>query len=242
MNCPRCGCALPDDSEFCQYCGAKLSSEVESTTMPDIQTAGSSNQDTQQPSQLPLPSSGTETVFPPQKAEASGGKKELRKFCGGLIGPEAKRCFPCGKQFFKFSLKTISITVLILALIALAGLNVYQYISNNSIIAGLEQQLETVKQEIESKNATIIKQQSTISTQRNEINELNSSLKSVRELLWDSLDKSIFMDDYVVIVADDGTKQYHKYGCEDLDLSYFWVYNEQAAISKGYHAHSNCCN
>ena len=24
MNCPKCGLALPDDSEFCQYCGSKL--------------------------------------------------------------------------------------------------------------------------------------------------------------------------------------------------------------------------
>lgn len=29
MNCPKCGYALPDDSEFCQYCGEKLSVHIE---------------------------------------------------------------------------------------------------------------------------------------------------------------------------------------------------------------------
>ena len=24
MNCPKCGMTLPDDSEFCQYCGERI--------------------------------------------------------------------------------------------------------------------------------------------------------------------------------------------------------------------------
>lgn len=49
-----------------------------------------------------------------------------------------------------------------------------------------------------------------------------------------------FWNEHAVIVADDGTKKYHKYGCEDLGLSYFWIYNSEAAEGMGYKPCSKC--
>lgn len=46
-----------------------------------------------------------------------------------------------------------------------------------------------------------------------------------------------FLDNCVVIVADDGTIKYHTYGCDKLDLSCgFSVYSPEEAKSKGYKA------
>ena len=51
----------------------------------------------------------------------------------------------------------------------------------------------------------------------------------------DNLFKVIFFDSHAEIVGDDGTKVYHKYGCSKLDRSNgFWIYNTEAAESKGY--------
>ena len=51
-----------------------------------------------------------------------------------------------------------------------------------------------------------------------------------------------FYDRHVVFVADDGTKKYHNYSCEYLDLSYFWAYNTEAAEDRGYKPCSHCCD
>ena len=38
MKCPHCGNYLPDDSEFCQYCGVKLG-VLQSADIPDAETS-----------------------------------------------------------------------------------------------------------------------------------------------------------------------------------------------------------
>jgi len=53
-------------------------------------------------------------------------------------------------------------------------------------------------------------------------------------------DKVDFMNEFIVIVSDDNTKLYHKYGCSKLDLDSFWAYNIAAAIGEGYKACPYC--
>ena len=38
MKCPHCGNYLPDDSEFCQYCGVKLG-VLQPADIPDAETS-----------------------------------------------------------------------------------------------------------------------------------------------------------------------------------------------------------
>ena len=49
-----------------------------------------------------------------------------------------------------------------------------------------------------------------------------------------------FYEKYIVVVSDDGTKQYHTYGCSKFDGSSFWAFNINAAVDKGYSPCSYC--
>lgn len=51
-----------------------------------------------------------------------------------------------------------------------------------------------------------------------------------------------FYNEYVVVVSDDGTNLYHKYGCRYFSDHYFWAYNTEKAIQLGYHPCSHCCD
>lgn len=42
-----------------------------------------------------------------------------------------------------------------------------------------------------------------------------------------------FMEKYVRVVPNDDSGLFHRYGCEDLNLDSFWVYNVGAAESRG---------
>lgn len=54
--------------------------------------------------------------------------------------------------------------------------------------------------------------------------------------------KADFMDDYVVIVSTSGgdSTLYHKYGCSELDLDSFRVYNYKLAVAEGYEPCEKC--
>jgi hypothetical protein len=99
-------------------------------------------------------------------------KRRFCKLCGGPIDPQIKKCTSCGKQYFRFPKKAFLVATFTVMLLALAGLNIYQYTSykrtienNSSTIADLEKQIKT-------KDSTIATQKSTISSQRSEISEL----------------------------------------------------------------------
>ncbi|MBQ9166131.1 MAG: hypothetical protein IJX71_04325 [Oscillospiraceae bacterium] len=53
-----------------------------------------------------------------------------------------------------------------------------------------------------------------------------STLQAENAQLQDAAD---FLDNYIVIISDDGSNLYHRYGCDDLDTSSFWAYNIHAA-------------
>lgn len=168
MKCLTCGNPLPDDSEFCQYCGKKIETP----------------------------------------------KKEK----------------PRGSVF-----KSVCIGVLAVFCMALIGLNVYQYTKNKTMNEQLIQATETIWEQ----EKTITKQKHTISDQEAEIGMLEIKVSGYRKDLGEALAKTVFMDDYVVIIGDSNNK-YHKYGCEDLDLTEFLVYNIENAKYQGHRACSKC--
>lgn len=160
-------------------------------------------------------------------------KKVKTKYCsrcGSAINRQTKICTGCGRKYFKIRLNKFSVTIIILSvvIVALSALNIYQHTNSLQEKTEYEKTIQEQSDRIESKDARI------------------SSLEDKNtELLFENAKKMRafnFYDTYAVIVADDGTRKYHKYGCDDLDDYSFWIYNINAAEGEGYYACSKCCN
>jgi hypothetical protein len=200
---------------------------------------------------------------PPAANNAQAANQQACKICGGYIDSRTKKCTGCGKQYVRTG-RIITWAAAILVVAALAGLNVWQYLKSADQRDKLEAsnaEVASVKEQLEGKDSLIAEKDATIESQDSQIQELqgdvDDQLTEIDELLGTieeleismeelynqgsaDMEKAYFMDDYVVIVPDDGTEMYHKYGCEYLDLSSFWVYNIDAAINMGYAACPYC--
>lgn len=216
MKCPNCGYELIEGFNFCQRCGFKLpvqdGGDVTSTTQTTTQAAG---QQMDIISQIPDKRMGT-------AAPIHTTKKKFCKFCGGVIDTKTKKCTSCGKQFFRLTKGIVAIMSLSIVLAALVGFNIYLCIglrNSTSSISALSRQ--------------IIEKEATISALEDEV----GALEAEKEETASELD---FYESYAVIVADDGTELYHAYGCDDLDISSFWIYNIDAAKNEGYEPCPKC--
>ena len=76
---------------------------------------------------------------------------------------------------------------------------------------------------------------------RNENLDLTLEKVRLQNIIGDNAEKIAFIDDYVVVVEDDGTNLYHKYGCPKFLGKSFWAFNTEAAESEGYKPCSFCC-
>ncbi len=82
----------------------------------------------------------------------------------------------------------------------------------------------------------IVAEQSSIIASRNRI------IQNYQDQLDDYRPKANFLDNYVVIVGDNGSKYYHKYECGLWrSCESIWIYNEEAARQDGYKPCSICC-
>lgn len=117
----------------------------------------------------------------------------------------------------------VFLTITSFLLITVSVLLTLSIIKNNSVnkkYNSTKAQLETYKKTIEE--------------QKKEIQSMKIHSDELEEEIWDNFDKLEFFNSKAEIVGDDGTYLYHKYGCPQLDLSYFWIFNTEAAISNGY--------
>lgn len=85
MICQKCGMKIPDDSEFCQYCGEKL----EITTDID-ENAKKSKQN----SFTPVYISSTKDTSANQKSKEKHDKEKYCKKCGGHINNAPRSVSP----------------------------------------------------------------------------------------------------------------------------------------------------
>lgn len=133
--------------------------------------------------------------------------------------------------------------VIIIALV----ISVVFAIINQRAAATARAEAIALKGEIQVKDSEMATLKSTIDSRKRDIAVLQSKVVSLEsDVSWftekssSDSEKLSFMDSHVVIVADDGSKLYHKYGCSRLNLSYFWIYNSEAAWDKGYRPCSYC--
>ena len=144
-------------------------------------------------------------------------KKEKTKFCsrcGSVVDRETQICSGCGKKYFRgitFNKFTWLNLMFVLFISISFIINIVQYGENDDL--------------------------------EWEINRLENRIDELEYEGLDDIKDKIHLDFYerhVVIVGDDGTKKYHKYGCDDLDTSYFWAYNTEKAEQLGYYACPKC--
>lgn len=148
-------------------------------------------------------------------------KKSRRfcKYCGGVVDTRTKMCTECGKQFFRFTGSMMMSLVLAIGIVLLGAGNIYQYLHYNEETKDLR---------------------ADIHIQENNVRFLLDEIKEKDDVWLAGKEKSKFMDEYIVFVVDKETKIYHKYGCEDLDLSAFLAFNINMAKGLGYSPCPKC--
>ena len=147
-------------------------------------------------------------------------KNTYCKLCGNEIDNKTRKCSGCGKQYFHLSKRVYIIALVSIIAVGLIGANLYQYIENNQTIELLNKNLDSM------------------SDNRDEFMAKNDALSSE---LFSKERELAFWDKSAVIVTESG-KKYHHYGCYHLNgCSSIWIYNIEAAKSRGYTPCLDCC-
>jgi RNA polymerase subunit RPABC4/transcription elongation factor Spt4 len=243
MKCNKCGSELPEDSLFCQYCGYDLSASGKETNEFEMENALPAITDKNDPSTNTVSS---ESIEP---EGGNSGESEIKednqkkrkktvycKKCGSVINSETKKCNGCGKQYFH--IKRIGFTrVTLIIAVALFCINLFQlymYFRQVQKTDSYHQIVIDQEETIKSKNNIISAKDNMISIKEKTISEKDKNIERLQEY------KNFFYK-YAVIVPNNGTIYYHKYGCEDCDTSHFWIYNTEAAKIEGYKPCPKCC-
>lgn len=150
-------------------------------------------------------------------------KKVYCRVCGGVLNKD-KRCKKCGKQYFKFNYKILSI-ILGALLIGLIGLCIYIYMLYDKSI---EISSRLMMESINEKNDL----EGELNSLKRELNSLNG----FRTTYW-TKNKLKFFDEKIVFVIEGYGNYFYSYDCmvDNVEGEYtFWAYNKEQAISRGY--------
>lgn len=146
------------------------------------------------------------------------GNKIYCKKCGSELD-NTKKCTGCGKKYFKFKISHF-IMFLLVIIIFLESYTIFRL--NNNIV-NLSFEFETTKKALEQEKE----------------NHMETRKKYI-DTAFSKDEEAMFWSEHAVIVSNNGTKKYHYYGCEDLMLNSFWIYNTDAAEGQGYTLCSKC--
>jgi len=256
MKCFKCGYPLPEDSDFCQYCGTHL----ENRSICDFR--GEQERETELPSQetetvatetivleetaseatiseLVLVQSREDNLLDENKAKVAATETNTKqtycKRCGAPIEHDTKKCSGCGKQYFR--VKVIIPALLAVLVVGLVGLNIFQYIIYQDKVEVVEQ----LKDSLTEKEQTISDQAETISKQETKISDLRDEAADLRGKNSVANYGLNFYKNYAAIIPANGTKRYHNFGCVDtISLGYFRIYDTAAANDMGYRPCPKC--
>ncbi|MBQ1344037.1 MAG: zinc ribbon domain-containing protein [Firmicutes bacterium] len=241
MICKRCGKALPDDSLFCQYCGAHFEDLAKETI---IVAEAETSTETPEPEPVaaaePIaepepPADAAETKSAPEEKPAAMGNIRYCQKCGGIVDPETKKCTKCGKQYFKFPTKNV-LRGLVAALIIAMGVGLVYLYNQNQALA----------QELGEREAEVTRYKGLYDNTNKEQEYWRNQYSTIKEKYSSIFGEYKFYHDYAVIVGDDATN-YHKYGCDrlfydngNMKVDGFWIYNSEAAKGLGFDPCSEC--
>ena len=149
--------------------------------------------------------------------EEIGTTKNLYcRICGGKLNQD-KKCKKCGKQYFKFNYKKLSI-ILGIVIFILIGVCIYIYVLyDKSVELYTDYVVDNVFDE---------------SSAQNELDTLNG----YRTTAW-TKEKLDFFDENIVFVIEGYGDYYYSYDCmvDSIDGDYnYWAYNKEQAIYRGY--------
>lgn len=179
MKCPNCGLDLPEDSDFCQYCGSKVGSVPSNKPAPVLPVVV--------PSAIPIPKR-TIPVETPKPApsvihsesatssQKSFGKEKAVTYCkkcGGTINPHTNTCESCGKHYVQIK-KMVCTIALIVGICALIGLNIFQYVVNTKHDEIIQQLNGTISEQ----QTTIADRDASIASRDTQIASLKKDLES----------------------------------------------------------------
>lgn len=144
--------------------------------------------------------------------------------CGSREYFKNGKCVSCGRKNSKAKKNNgLKVVILILVLFLVSGM------FTTGMGVALSEDIDHYKAEAE-------KYEKKYKTASEDYEELSESYKDLENLGGE------FFDKHAVIVPDNGSKLYHKYGCSGIGSSDFWIYNTEAASSKGYKPCSRCCD
>ena len=184
-----------------------------------------------------------EQVKPTPKKKKPAKTKYCSR-CGSVIDNKTKTCTGCGKQYFrgfKFTKFSVAVIILVLVIAILSTVCVLQFLNTQRIDRANQAEMDKLESKISSLEQQVKNKESTIKAKDSTIKRLEGEIEDLEDEKWDNWAKLSFYDRSVVIIPDDGSKTYHKYGCSKLDTSNgYWILNEEATDYYGYKKCTKC--
>lgn len=220
MICSKCNHNLPDDSEFCQYCGSKIQKVTNITD--NIPAASPATHSANM-------SADTETVSVRSETASEGASNEPIEVMAPINPTSTSSQTPhqtSAKEPAKrlaLNKHTIVYIGLSLLIVLAVGFGILQTVS----VQKLQTEVTDLEKQITTKEATMLHLEKQIVGLNADIRSLDRDIASYEKL-------ASFIDDYVVFIEDDGTNLYHKFNCYKFRGDSFWVYNTENAVQQGF--------
>ena len=172
MKCEKCGMKLPNDSEFCQYCGQPVKEKTDDNEAivaePIIEQLPVSNESAEPPIESPdIKSTSNEAVAVVEEYQKKRRYHKERKEkptvfckkCGNPLDPSTKKCSSCGAQpFFRKHRSLMPIVALSIVAAILLGLCISLFILSNTKdekITDLESKVRSLESQARINNNTM---------------------------------------------------------------------------------------